>query len=157
MLRGSAVVGLGIGTEHVRAMRRLPDRFVVRAVCDPDASRSTAVAERIGADVQAFEEILRRDDIDVVALCTPPHLHREQIEQVLLAGKHCVCEKPLVGSMAHLDELAAVERAATGVLMPVFNYRYGHGLQKLKLLLDRGLTGRLYNASMVLAWRRRAE
>ncbi len=156
MQRGAAVVGLGIGTEHVRAMRRLPERFQVRTVCDPDDARSGAVAERIGADVQPLEEILRRDDVDVVALCTPPHLHRQQIEQVLAAGKHCVCEKPLVGTAAHLDELEAIERASAGHLMPVFNYRYGHGLQKLKLLVDRGLTGRLYSASMVLAWRRRA-
>jgi predicted dehydrogenase len=68
-----------------------------------------------------------------------------------------VCEKPLVGSLADLDEIAAIEAASVGVLMPVFNYRYGHGLQKLKLLIDRGLTGKLYSASMVLAWRRRAE
>jgi predicted dehydrogenase len=91
-----------------------------------------------------------------VALCTPPHLHRQQLEQVLAAGKSCVCEKPLVGSMAHLEEIAAVEATSAGVLMPVFNYRYGHGLQKLKLLVDRGLTGRLYAASMILAWRRTA-
>jgi predicted dehydrogenase len=147
---------LGIGTEHVRAMRRQPDRFQIRAVCDPDDARSGAVAERIGADVQSLDEILRRDDIDVVALCTPPHLHRDQIEQVLAAGKHCVCEKPLVGSLQHLDELAAIEAASPAHLMPVFNYRYGHGLQKLKLLVDRGLVGRLYSASMVLAWRRTA-
>jgi predicted dehydrogenase len=137
-------------------MRRLPERFLVRAVCDPDDARSGGVAERIGADVQSLDEIVRRDDIDVVALCTPPHLHRDQIEQVLAAGKSCVCEKPLVGSMRHLDELAAIERASAGVLMPVFNYRYGHGLQKLKLLVDRGLAGKLYSASMVLMWRRRA-
>ena len=155
--RGAAVVGLGIGTEHVRAMRRLPERFQVRAVCDPDAARSSAVAERIGADVQPLEEILRRDDVDVVALCTPPHLHREQIEAVLAAGRHCVCEKPLVGSVEDLDAVESAERASAGVLMPVFNYRYGHGLQKLKLLVDRGLAGRLYSASMVLAWRRRAD
>jgi predicted dehydrogenase len=150
------VIGLGIGTEHVRAMRRLPDRFQVRAVCDPDATRSGAVAERIGADVQSIDDILRRDDIEVVALCTPPHLHREQVEAVLAAGKHAVCEKPLAGSIADLDAIEQAEAASAGVVMPVFNYRYGHGLQKLKLLVDRGLTGRLYTASMVLAWRRTA-
>lgn len=137
-------------------MRRLPARFEVRAVCDPDDTRSAAVSEQIGADVQSLDEILARDDIEVVALCTPPHVHREQIERVLAAGKSCVCEKPLVGSLEHVDELAAIERESAGVLMPVFNYRYGHGLQKLKLLIDLGLTGKLYNASMVLAWRRRA-
>jgi predicted dehydrogenase len=150
-------VGLGVGLAHVRAMRKLPDHFHVRAVCDPDPARSAPVADRVGADVQSLEAILDRDDIGVVALCTPPHLHREQIEQVLRAGKTCVCEKPLVGSVAEVDELAAIEAASPGALMPVFNYRYGHGLQKLKLLVDSGVTGRLYAASMLLAWRRRAD
>ena len=141
----------------MRALRRQPERFLVRAVCDPDDARSAAVAERVGADVQSLDEILRRDDVEIVALCTPPHLHREQVEQVLAAGKHCVCEKPLVGKLPHVLELEVIERESAGTLMPIFNYRYGHGLQKLKLLLDRGLTGRLYSASMLLAWRRRAD
>ena len=156
-VHGAAVVGLGIGTEHVRAMRRLPERFQVRAVCDPDETRSRAVAERIGADVQPLGDVLRRDDVEVVALCTPPYLHRQQVEEILRAGKSCVCEKPLVGTVAEVDELAEIERSSAGVLMPVFNYRFGHGLQKLKLLVDGGITGRLYLASMVLAWRRRPE
>jgi predicted dehydrogenase len=156
-VHGAAVVGLGIGTEHVRAMRRQPERFQIRAVCDPDATRSTAVAERIGAEVQDLDEILVRDDIELVALATPPHLHREQIEQVLRAGKHCVCEKPVVGTVAEVDELKAVEADSSGAVMPVFNYRYGHGFQKLALLHEAGLTGRLYAASMSLAWRRRAD
>lgn len=156
-VHGAAVIGLGIGTEHVRAMRRQPDRFEIRAVCDPDEVRSSAVAERIGCDVQGMEEILARDDVEVVALATPPHLHREQIERVLRAGKHCVCEKPLVGTVAEVDDLAAIESESSGSVVPVFNYRFGHGLQKLALLHEEGVTGRLYAASMTLAWRRRAD
>ena len=78
LVRGAAVVGLGIGTMHVRALRRLPDRFRVVAVCDPDESRATPVAERIKADVCSFEEVLGRDDVDIVHVCTPPALHLEQ-------------------------------------------------------------------------------
>jgi predicted dehydrogenase len=155
-VHGAAVVGLGIGTEHVRAMRRQPERFLTRAVCDPDDARSSAVAQRIGVDVQSFDEILARDDIEIIALATPPHLHREQLEQILRAGKLCVCEKPLVGTVAEVDELAAIEADSAGSIVPVFNYRYGHGLQKLALLHEQGLTGQLYSASMTLAWRRRA-
>jgi predicted dehydrogenase len=156
-VHGAAVVGLGIGTEHVRAMRRQPERFLTRAVCDPDDARSSAVAQRIGADVQSFDEIPARDDIEIIALATPPHLHREQLEQILRAGKLCVCEKPLVGTVAEVDELAAIEADSAGSIVPVFNYRYGHGLQKLALLHEPGLTGQLYSASMTLAWRRRAD
>ena len=45
-IRNVAVVGLGIGIAHVRALRRLRDRFALVAVCDPDESRSAPVAER---------------------------------------------------------------------------------------------------------------
>jgi len=156
-VRGVGVVGLGIGTAHVRALRRLRDRFAVVAVCDPDESRSGPVAERIGADVVAFEELLHRDDVDVVHVCTPPVLHLEQCLAALVAGKGVVCEKPLVASLADVDQLAEAEAAAAGRLMPVFQYRFGNGLQQVKALVDAGVAGPAYTSSVEVAWRRRPE
>jgi predicted dehydrogenase len=155
--RGVAVVGLGIGQMHVWSWRRMKDRFTVVALCDVQDDVVRPHAERIGADVCTFEELLARDDVDIVDLCTPPSLHLEQITAALGAGKHVVCEKPLVGSLAAIDELAAVEAASPGVLMPIFQYRFGQGLQKLRALVDDGLTGRAYTASAEVAWRRRAD
>ncbi len=129
--RGAAVVGLGIGTAHVRALRRLRDRFHLVAVCDPDPARSQPVAERTGAAVLSFDALLERDDIDVVHVCTPPSLHLAQCVAALAAGKHVVCEKPLVASLADVDALAAAEAGAAGRLMPVFQYRFGNGLQQV--------------------------
>jgi predicted dehydrogenase len=155
--RGVGIVGLGIGLAHVHALRRLRDDFRIVAVCDVDNTKAADVAGRIGADVASFESMLERYDVDVVAVCTPPHLHRAQAEQALAAGKHCVCEKPLAGSLADVDALAATAERAHCRLMPIFNYRYGQGYQRLKLLVDRGIAGRLYAAHMDLAWRRRAD
>src|SRR3954453_8427684 len=76
--RGAAVVGLGIGTMHVRALRRLRDRFTVVAVCDPDEARSQPVAERLGAVACSFDEMLARDDVAVVHIGPPPAMHLEQ-------------------------------------------------------------------------------
>jgi predicted dehydrogenase len=151
------VVGLGIGTMHVRALRRLRDRFTVVAVCDPDETRSAPVAEHIGADVVAFDELLTRDDVEVVHVCTPPALHLEQCLAALSAGKAVVCEKPLVASLADVDLLAEAEAAAAGRLMPVFQYRFGNGLQQVKALVDAGVAGRAYTSSVEVAWRRRPE
>jgi predicted dehydrogenase len=155
--RGVGVVGLGIGTAHVRALRRLRDRFTVVAVCDPDASRSGPVAERIGADVVGFEDLLRRDDVEVVHVCTPPALHLEQCLAALAAGKSVVCEKPVVASLADVDRLLDAEAGAAGRLMPVFQYRFGNGLQQVKALVDAGVAGRAYTSSVEVAWRRRPE
>jgi len=155
--RGVAVVGLGIGTMHVRALRRLRDRFTIVAVCDPDESRSAPVAERIGAEACSFDDVLGRDDVDIVHVCTPPALHLDQCIAALTAGKHVVCEKPVVGSLEAIDELITVEQAAAGRLMPVFQYRFGNGLQQVKALVDAGVAGRLYTATVEVAWRRRAD
>ena len=156
-VRRVGVVGLGIGTAHVRALRRLRDRFTVVAVCDPDAARSGPVAERIGADVVGFEDLLRRDDVEVVHVCTPPALHLEQCLAALAAGKSVVCEKPVVASLADVDQLIEAEAAAAGRLMPVFQYRFGNGLQQVKALVDAGVAGRAYTSSVEVAWRRRPE
>src|SRR5262249_18040863 len=67
-----------------------------------------------------------------------------------------ICEKPLVSSIAQVDQLIAAETRAGRRVMPIFQYRFGHGLQKLKLLIEQGLAGQAYLATVEVAWRRRA-
>jgi predicted dehydrogenase len=152
-----AVVGLGIGQMHVWSWRRMKDRFTVTAVCDVDDAKARESAERVGAEVLTFEQVLGREDIQIVDLCTPPSVHLEQITAALRAGKHVVCEKPVVASLAAIDELARVEAESTGRLMPIFQYRFGNGLQKVRALVDGGVAGQAYTSSVEVAWRRRAD
>jgi predicted dehydrogenase len=154
-----AVVGGGVGKQHVSAFQELPEQFEVVAICDIEAAKARAIAEeahiaRVSTDIG---ELCRMDDLDVISICTPPHLHFEQIQQVLAAGKHAICEKPLVGSLKDVDELIRVEAGAGKRIMPIFQYRFGRGLQKLKFLVDEGLAGRAYVATVETAWLRSAE
>lgn len=153
-----AVVGGGIGTSHMHAYRSLPERFDLRAVCDIDESkaRDAAAAFDIPQILTDFDELCRMDDLDVIDICTPPHLHFAQIQQALAAGKHAICEKPLVGSVQEADELAVAEAQSGKRIMPIFQYRFGHGLQKLKFLIAQGLAGTAYLSTVETAWRRRA-
>ena len=48
--------------------------------------------------------------IDIIDICTPPMLHHPLVEAALAAGKHVICEKPLVGSLAEVDEIIAAEK-----------------------------------------------
>jgi len=154
-----AVVGAGIGRSHVRSYSQVADRFDIVALCDIDRERAASVAEEyaIPRVVTEFSELCRMDDLDVIDICTPPHLHFEQILQVLAAGKHAMCEKPLVSSLREVDQLARAETAANRRIMPIFQYRFGHGIQKLKLLIARGIAGQAYLATVETAWRRRPE
>jgi predicted dehydrogenase len=111
----------------------------------------------VPAVITSLEQVLRRDDVDVVDICTPPYLHFEHAMAALQAGKHVICEKPLVSSLAEADALVAMEKTSGKRLMPIFQYRFGHGLQKLKLLIEKGLTGEAFLGTAETAWRRRAE
>src|SRR3954451_6479672 len=55
-----------------------------------------AAARRFGIlDVEDVGALLRRDDVDLVYIATPPFLHHSQALMALEAGKHVICEKPL--------------------------------------------------------------
>lgn len=153
-----AIVGCGIGNAHAQAYQTLPDHFRLIAVCDIDLpkARQFATAYSIPRVVGDLAELCAMDDLDVIDICTPPGLHFSQVQQVLAAGKHAFCEKPLVASLQHADALIAAEAVAGRRVMPIFQYRFGHGLQKLKLLVENGVAGRAYLATVETAWRRRA-
>jgi predicted dehydrogenase len=159
MKRSVAIVGFGIGRMHLEGFRALPDLWDVRAVVDLDPARREQAAREFGVpetpdDIAA---VLGRSDIDVIDICTPPATHLPLAEAALAAGHHVICEKPLVGSLADCDRLGEAAKAARGVLMPVFQYRWGNGIRRLKQLVERGVTGRLYLATIETAWRRGAD
>ena len=158
-VRGVAVVGLGVGRAHLWAWKRVPEHFRVAAVCDHDADRLAATGERFpdAIAVGDLSELLGRDGIDVIDLCTPPSLHLDQLSSVLRAGHDAVCEKPVVGTVAEVDELLALEAETGRRIMPIFQYRYGHGLQKLRHLVEAGVAGPLHTASIEVSWRRGPE
>jgi predicted dehydrogenase len=136
----------------------LPDLFDLAVVCDIDEEKAKQAAEQFSIPeiITDLGELCARDDIGVIDLCTPPYLHFEQIQQVLRAGKNAVCEKPLVSSLKEVDALKEVERETGKSVMPIFQYRFGHALQKVKFLVDQGLGGKAYLATVETAWRRRA-
>lgn len=153
-----AVVGGGIGTQHIEAYRNLPELYEVRVFCDIDAAKAAAVAERFGIPetLGSFEEVLGRGEIDLVDICTPSSLHFAQSRAALRAGKHVVCEKPIAGSLAEIDALIAIERESGRLASPIFQYRFGNGFQKLLHLKRKGALGRAYLGTIETHWKRTA-
>jgi predicted dehydrogenase len=155
-----AVVGCGVGRNHIaQGYHKHPDKFRVEVLCDVDAARLTSGGEEfsIPQRTRSFDEVLRMDDVDIVDICTPAALHFEQILAALAAGKEVVCEKPLVGSLAEIDQVIAAEKAAVGRVMPIFQYRFGNGVQKAKRIIEFGIAGKPYLATVETAWKRTAQ
>ncbi len=154
-----AVVGCGIGRSHI-VEGYLPnaDKYRVAAICDLDTEKLNKLADEFGVErrVTDFNDLLGMDDIDVIDVCTPPGAHLFMILGALKANKHVICEKPLVGSLKDVDTVMAAEKQSEGRLMPVFQYRFGDGIEQVKAIIDAGLAGKPFTGTVETMWRREA-
>lgn len=149
------VIGAGIASRHLAGFSWNKDLFEVPVLCSLDEERGRALCDEFGVAeyTQDAEALIARPDIDIIDICTPPSSHFDLCRKAIEAGKHVICEKPLFGSIAEVDEMRGiVERAAGPKLMPIFQYRYGSGLQKLKMLIERGLTGAPFLTTIETHW-----
>lgn len=149
------VVGAGIGASHIEGYQALPDLYEVTVLADLDPARRDNVARRYGIAGQVADfNALVGADLDIIDICTPSRLHFEQARAALEAGHHVVIEKPVARSLAEMDDLIALEATAKGRACPVFQYRFGHGIQKLHHLIAKGLAGRPSVATAETHWSR---
>ncbi|MFJ3669722.1 Gfo/Idh/MocA family protein [Streptomyces sp. NPDC090106] len=133
----AAVVGTGfMGSVHARATLAAGGR--VPLVAGSTADRAKALAARVPDAVPAtFEEVLA-SDVDVVHLCTPNHLHHTMARQVLEAGKHVVCEKPLAVSPAEAADLVRLAAANGAVATVPFVYRFYSAVRQARARIAAG-------------------
>lgn len=155
-----AVVGCGIGRSHIiEGYLPHPDMFKIAAICDLNEVRLKEIGDEfdIARRTTSFDELLTDETIDIIDICTPPGIHLEQVVAALRAGKHVICEKPLTGSLAGVDAIMEAEKVAKGVLMPIFQYRYGDGIEKAKRIIAAGVAGKPYLGSVETFWLRTPE
>lgn len=142
MLR-AAVIGCGaIGRRHVEAIRSADDVELV-AACDTDLDRAAACCERAYSTV---EDLLAGEQLDVVTVATPDHLHFEPVTAALRAGRHVFCEKPLAMTLDEAREIARIADANGRSLAVDYNRRYGFGYAKAKRIVDNHAIGRVSHA-----------
>jgi len=76
-----AIVGCGIGRLHAEGYQRLTDRFELLAICDIDEAKARELAATFGVPrvVTDLADLCGMDDLDAIDICTPSHLHYDQI------------------------------------------------------------------------------
>lgn len=148
------VIGAGIAQRHLAGYKWNKDLFEVPVLASLDADRGrAAVAEfGVGEFTEDVQTLFARDDLDIIDVCTPPDSHFELSKRAIESGKHVVCEKPLFGSIADVDAMIEIVGKTDRKFMPIFQYRYGTGLQKLKRLIELGLTGTPFLTTIETHW-----
>ncbi len=116
---GAAVIGTGfIGAVHIGALRRLGIEVV--GVLGSSAARGAERASALGVNksYDTLEQLLADPKVQVVHVTSPNKAHYPQVKQVLAAGRHVVCEKPLAMTSAQSAEMLAMA-TATGLVAAV--------------------------------------
>lgn len=138
------VIGLGfIGEKYCDVLSNIEGAQLV-GIADSNPQKLKQVAEKYKVEAWlTYEELLSRDDIDAVAVCTPDHLHREPAVTAARAGKHLIVEKPLATNVQAAEEIV-YEAEKQGVILQVghvlrFNSRYWEG----RSAIEKGEIGEL--------------
>lgn len=150
---GVGMVGYAfMGAAHSQAWRTAPRFFdlpltpVMRVLGGRDVAAVKSAADRLGWQDTAtsWQELVARDDVDLVDVCTPGHTHAEIAIAALEAGKHVLCEKPLANTVAEAETMVAAAEAAAarGVRSMVgYTYRRVPAVQLARQLVADGRIG----------------
>lgn len=138
------LIGAGLqGGRRAPVLKEFPrtELVVVAAAHKESAAR---LASSMGCQAtDRWDEVVARDDINVVVVCTPPHLHAVMSIEAMKRGKHVLCEKPLTRTVAEAEEMLRVARETKVVLKCGFNHRHHPGIMKAKEWFDSGIIGEL--------------
>lgn len=139
---GVGIVGAGnISDEYLRSLATYPDVNVV-AIADLDPDRARAQAERFGiAAAVTVEELLARDDVEIVVNLTIPAAHAEVALAAIAAGKHVWGEKPLTLDLATARGVLDAAADAGVVVANAPDTILGEGIQNAHRLLADGAIG----------------
>jgi predicted dehydrogenase len=145
-----ALKGAFIGVGNVALLGHLPgwqarsDAKIV-AACDSRPERRDALAREL-PDVHWYdtpEDLLSREPLDFVDICTPPSTHGMLVRQSLARSLHVLCEKPLVLAPEELRGLPALSAEKERALVTVHNWLHAPPLAKIGELLRSGSIGEL--------------
>jgi len=136
------IIGAGLqGWRRARALREFDDTNLV-ITADTDQERATLLADEMRCQVTTdWEEVAKREDVEIVLICTPPHLHTPMAIEALKRGKHVLCEKPLALRIEEANEIVDTAQANGVKLKCGLNLRHHPGIQQAREWLDEGAIG----------------
>ncbi len=141
------IIGTGNIFKYVHLQPLLEHAEVeIAALCDINQERAQQLAdehdiEKVYTD---YNEMLQKEELDAVDICTPNLYHSKAAIAALEAGVHVFCEKPDAVSSEEAQKMANAAQASGKVLMTMRNNRFNPTSQYLKALIAEGQMGELY-------------
>src|SRR6476619_1172423 len=136
------LVGCGFVAElHMYAYRRVYgiDVEVSAVAARGDHVVDFARRHQIPTACRSFRDLIADSELDVIDICTPPHLHAAMIVDAMPAGKHVICEKPFAGYFGREGDQVPIGRQVPKALM---YQRVLEEMQKTRAAIEK--TGKLF-------------
>ncbi len=154
---GFAVVGLGMGRHHCRAITSAPGARLV-AVCDIDRKRLDPTAKEFGCKgYERFADVLADRDVRVVNIATPSGMHAEMGIQAAEAGKHIIVEKPADISPQRIEALIEAGKRCRVKIGGIFQSRLNPLNIRIRAAISDGRLGSVIGAHGHLPWYRKQD
>lgn len=156
----TAIIGCGnIGKRHVAAFDDNDDVSLV-GVYDVQveaAQKQVDVYKSQFIRYDSFEAAINDSSVDLVSVCTPHHLHKDQTISALNAGKHVLVEKPMALNTQDAKEMIAVAQAKNRNLYVMKQNRFNVPITLTKDVLDTGKLGQVFMIQCNVYWNRNPE
>lgn len=151
----SAIIGCGkMAHVHAQALRNIP-ATTLAAVQSRSGEKAAGFAAQYDAQPYTdITEMIRREKVDIVVICTPHPAHREGALAAFENGAHVLVEKPLAISLADCDAMLAAAAAAGKQLGMISQRRFLPACQRMKAAIDAGKLGTPMLGSVIMyGWR----
>jgi predicted dehydrogenase len=141
---GFGIIGCGnISNTHALVISELSNARLI-SVCDVIPDKARILAEKFGCQYDTcIEELLKREEIDVVCICTPSGMHSRHGILAAKAEKHVIVEKPIEVSLEAAQELVRVCEEEGVYLSIISQHRFDDDMMRLKEAVDQGKLGQL--------------
>ncbi len=150
------LIGCGrISKNHFEAIAQLPNAKCV-ACCDiiEDRAKKSAIDYGIPYWTTDYEQMLLRDDIDIISICTPSGLHPEHGILAAKFKKHVITEKPMACRLDEGEKLIEACDLAGVKLFVVLQNRLNPAIQLVRRAFDEGRFGKIYMITSNVFWTR---
>lgn len=142
------VIGCGLAAKnlHWPALRQMPDKFQIVAVCNRTPEKARAFAQMTGvSEIETdHHKLIDRRDLDAVLVALPIEQNAVVVRDCLSVGKHVLCEKPLAHTLAEAQQLRDFAKPAGPVLLVGENYYYRDDFNDAKALIAEGRLGEVF-------------
>ena len=138
-----ALIGCGrISQEHLGAFEKM-ESANIKAVADNAEEKAKCIAERYKCKAyKDYRSMIRRESLDAVVICTPPHAHAKISVSAMSQGLHVLCEKPFALNRSEALTMCQVAKKTKRTLMMASKFRFTDDVVKAKAIVESGLLGK---------------